>query len=418
MTRYSPKSSLPLTDLRLDQIASRPKIPFLLARLLAKLPDNLDGLLKISYLDHPPLILGHHSDHHPAADLRILSEKALYKLFIKGELGFAEAYLDGDWQSADLTNLFHFITRNAGNFKQDFRPNTLFAALNRFRHFLNRNSRKGSRKNIQFHYDLGNDFYDHWLDGSMTYSSALFDPAMPNQSLYQAQQNKYRFIADMAEICPLDHILEIGCGWGGFSQYVAEKFQCQIDGVTLSDQQLAYAQQRYRQADIAQYARASLTDYRDSQGQYDKIVSIEMFEAVGEENWDQYFQILQQRLKDDGQAVLQIITIDDLKFTSYRKNVDFIQRYIFPGGLLPSRSALENCLERNGFRLQDHLMFGKDYGKTCALWQQAFLSKWDQISQLGYDDRFKRVWQYYLSYCEAGFADGQIDVGCFKIVKA
>jgi cyclopropane-fatty-acyl-phospholipid synthase len=213
-------------------------------------------------------------------------------------------------------------------------------------------------------------------------------------------------------------VLEIGCGWGGFSEFVARDIGAEIHGLTLSQEQLSFANKRYQKAGLDHLATAAYTDYRDSNGQFDKIVSIEMFEAVGEENWDTYFQSVQERLAPGGVAVLQIITIDDHRFHSYRKGADFIQRYIFPGGFLPSQSALGNAIKRNGFELIRSEFFGQSYARTCASWNKQFQHAWPEIQSMGYSLNFKRMWEYYLSYCEAGFQEGCVDVGIFKIKKS
>ena len=320
----------------------------------------------------------------------------------------------GDWECPDLTALFDIALANEQAFDLENRGSWLFRTLNRLRHLLNNNSKTGSRRNISYHYDLGNEFYSHWLDETMTYSSALFSA---EEKLADAQQKKYRTIADMAELKSGDKVLEIGCGWGGFSEVAAKEYGAEIKGLTLSKEQLSYAQNRYQKANVAHLASASLTDYRDARGQYDKIVSIEMFEAVGYENWDTYFTAVKRLLKPGGTALLQIILIEDERFDSYRKNVDFIQKYIFPGGLLPSVEALSASVEENGLSLRDSHLFGPSYAKTCEIWQKNFQHAWDDIKPLGFDTRFKRMWEYYLSYCEAGFKAGTIDVGLFKIVN-
>jgi cyclopropane-fatty-acyl-phospholipid synthase len=351
----------------------------------------------------------------PEALIKLKSYKPLSVLFAKGDLAFAECYLQGDWESPDLTSLFDFGLIIETKFKINSSNSMALKIVNRIRHILNRNSRNGSRRNIAFHYDLGNDFYKHWLDETMTYSSALFNS--PKDSLKQAQLNKYQAIVELLNVTKKDKILEIGCGWGGFSEYVVKSKGPKIDGLTLSKEQLEFANARYEGAGIAKQASASYTDYRDCMGQYDKIVSIEMFEAVGEDNWDTYFKTIYDRLASGGTAVLQIITIDNERFHSYRKNADFIQRYIFPGGMLPSLEALQGAINRNNLILQDTHFFGPSYARTCALWNKRFQSAWPKIESLGYSMRFKRMWEYYLSYCEAGFKAGSVNVGLYKIKK-
>jgi len=377
------------------------------------------GRLTVVLPDGGSLILGETGPHKgkggPQACLQLSSYKPLSKLFLKGELAFAQSYLEGEWDSPDVTALFDLVLMNEEQLGGKIMGRWLSRTLYRLRHLLNRNSKSGSRRNIAYHYDLGNDFFQQWLDPSMTYSSALF--ATGQESLEEAQHAKYHAIADLLDLKPTDHVLEIGCGWGGFSTVAARDYGARIHGLTLSQEQLAYAENRYQAAGLAERATASYTDYRDSEGEYDKIASIEMFEAVGEDHWDSYFQTVFNRLKPGGIAVLQVITIENKRFAAYRKSTDFIQRYIFPGGFLPSPRALEDSVQRNGLNLAESHFFGDSYARTCALWQKHFQHAWPDIAPLGYDAPFKRMWEYYLSYCEAGFKAGTINVGFFKITK-
>jgi len=360
--------------------------------------------------------LGLNTYQGPQARIILKSYKPIAKFWLNGELGFAQSYIDGDWDSPDLATFFDFVLANEQELVGQSAGNWSTRALNRLRHLLNRNSRAGSKRNIAFHYDMGNDFYAKWLDKSMTYSSALYETG--HETLEQAQHIKYQAIAEMLDLQRDDNLLEIGCGWGGFSELAAREHGCRVHGLTLSREQLQYAHTRYQAAGINELATASFTDYRDSEGLYDKIVSIEMFEAVGEENWDTYFQTVYNRLKPGGVAVLQVITIDEERFKTYRKGTDFIQRYIFPGGFLPSPDAVEHAVTRNNLKLERTRFFGPSYGRTCAEWQTRFQHAWDDIEPTGYDQKFKRMWEYYLSYCEAGFNAGSVNVGLFKIVKS
>ena len=374
------------------------------------------GQLTVVLPDGDVFKFGEENIEGPQAYIKLKSYKPLSVLFAKGDLAFAESYIQGEWESPDLTSLFDFGLVIESKFKINSSSSIMLKIVNRIRHVLNQNSRNGSRRNIAYHYDLGNNFYKLWLDETMTYSSALFKA--PTDSLKKAQLNKYQAVGELLSVTKSDRILEIGCGWGGFSEYIVKSTGAQIDGLTLSKEQLEFANARYQNAGISKQATASYTDYRDSTGQYDKIVSIEMFEAVGEDNWDTYFKTIHDRLAPGGTAVLQIITINNERFHSYRKNADFIQRYIFPGGMLPSLEALQEAVDHNNLTLQDTYFFGASYARTCALWNKQFKNAWPKIEALGYSIRFKRMWEYYLSYCEAGFKAGSVNVGLFKITKA
>lgn len=277
----------------------------------------------------------------------------------------------------------------------------------RVRHWFNRNSRAGSRRNIMAHYDLGNDFYRAWLDPSMSYSAALY-PVGENASLSMAQHAKYRRILDRLQAKAGERVLEIGCGWGGFAE-LAVADGLQLTGLTLSPAQLEWARKRVPQADLR------LQDYRDTQEKFDHVVSIEMFEAVGERWWPTYFSTVARALKPGGKAVIQSITLRDDLFPSYRRGTDFIQQYIFPGGMLPSRRVFRQAAARQGLQVTDEFAFGLDYARTLAAWRASFEANWPQISQLGFDDTFRRLWRFYLCYCEAGFAAGNIDVVQFEL---
>jgi cyclopropane-fatty-acyl-phospholipid synthase len=339
----------------------------------------------------------------------------LRRVALKGSNGFAEAYVDGQWDSPDLVALLQIALESEPAMGKPVRGLGLARAVDRLWHVVRANTRRGSRRNIAFHYDLGNDFYDLWLDPGMTYSSALFDTA--GQSLVDAQDNKYRRLADSLGLRPGHHVLEIGCGWGGFAMMAARDYGCRVTAITLSEQQLRYAEDRVRRAGLADRVEVRLQDYRDVPGQFDRIASIEMFEAVGEERWPVFFDTVRERLKLGGIAALQVITIEDSRFEQYRRSADFIQRYIFPGGMLPSPSALARAIDRAGLTLSDVFAFGPSYAETLAAWQRRFQRSWPQIRRLGFDGRFKRLWELYLAYCEAGFRAGAIDVAHYRIER-
>jgi cyclopropane-fatty-acyl-phospholipid synthase len=357
------------------------------------------------HLDGERYVVGDTDEYHATIHIHHPMRLA-WKCLTKGDLGFGQAYLAGDWSSdhpADLLTLlvqnWHKIGTPLDARRQWFRLPT------KWLHQLRRNSVKNSRKNIAHHYDMGNDFYRAWLDESMTYSAALY--ASPEMSLEQAQHTKYQRILDELQAQPGQSILEIGCGWGGFAELAAEQ-GCKVHGITLSSEQLAWAQQRLTR--FGDQTHLELRDYRHLEGTYDHIVSIEMFEAVGEEYWQTYFDTLQRHLKPGGRAMLQIITIGDEWFKTYRARPDFIQRYVFPGGMLPCPARLDALIAGSNLKQINHIGFGKAYARTLAEWEKRFTAALPTLRPLGYDQRFERLWRYYLAYCEAGFNEGRIDV--------
>ena len=327
-----------------------------------------------------------------------------------GIIGWAEAFIDGYWQTPDLRQLVSWATKNEDALEKAFKPSWFSRNLNRVLHRLNDNSKRGSRRNIAAHYDLGNDFYRYWLDESMTYSSAIF--RSESESLEQGQENKNQVLLKMLELEPEHSVLEVGCGWGAFSRSLYSAGNYPYQGITLSKEQLKYAQQRMPVDADQQF---KLLDYRDLEGSYDRIVSIEMFEAVGEPHWKTYFQKIRDSLKPGGVAVIQVITIADERFARYRKNVDFIQRYIFPGGMLPSHSVLQEKIFQAGLKLEKSISFGPDYAKTLQHWHQRFNQAWGEISKDRFDSAFRNMWNFYLTYCEAGFNNGSTNVRLYKI---
>ncbi|HZL58619.1 MAG TPA: cyclopropane-fatty-acyl-phospholipid synthase family protein [Stellaceae bacterium] len=351
----------------------------------------------------------------PDATIKLHRWRALWRLLIGGDLGFAEAYVDEDWSTPNLKTFLELGARNEAALADAMRGTPLLRAINRLRHLRRGNTRRGSRRNIAAHYDLGNDFYAEWLDGGMTYSSALF--TAQTNSLEAAQAAKYHRAADMLSVAGGEKVLEIGCGWGGMAELLARGHGCNVTALTLSQQQRDYAAARMKTAGVASQVDVQLTDYRDIQGTFDRAVSIEMFEAVGEEHWPSYFDMLRRRLAAGGVAVVQIITIAEAKFAEYRRNADFIQRYIFPGGMLPSEGALREQIARAGLFLSGRENFGESYARTLAEWQARFQRAWPRIASFGFPTRFKRTWEYYLAYCEAGFRAGAIDVGLYRIEK-
>lgn len=351
----------------------------------------------------------------PTATLVLHRWRAIRRLVSEGDLGFAEAYIDGDWSSPDLALLLELAAQNIAVLDSRISGFLPVRMLNRVRHFLRANSKSGSRRNISFHYDLGNGFYQHWLDPSMTYSSALF--THPDQTLEDAQGAKLSRIVELLDLRGGEKVLEIGCGWGALAITLARS-GARVTGVTLSREQLALALERVEQEALVNRVALELTDYRDIEGSYDRIVSIEMLEAVGEAYWPVYFKTLHDRLNAGGIAVLQVITIDEARFESYRRSADFIQRHIFPGGMLPTRAIIADQAKAANLRLVSSQSFGKDYAKTVCEWRRRFLASWPRIKAMGFPDSFRRLWEYYLCYCEAGFNAGTIDVGLYVLSQA
>ncbi len=377
-------------------------------RLVFALLEKLrGGLLEIRLPDGARFLFG---EGEPGVTMQVNDEAVFARVLAKGDIGLAEAYLDGEWDSPDVTALLALLARNRDALRDAVYGSWRQLLAARLRHWFNRNSRAGSKRNIMAHYDLGNDFYRLWLDPGMSYSSALFD-GTPDQPLQTAQDAKYRRILRRLAAEPGQRVLEIGCGWGGFAE-MATRDGLAVTGLTLSPAQLAWAQQRVPSADLR------LQDYRDTTERFDHVVSIEMFEAVGERWWPTYFRTVANALKPEGRAVIQSITIRDDLFATYRRGTDFIQQYIFPGGMLPSRAEFRAQAERQGLVVRDEYAFGVDYARTLALWRDAFDAKWPQIAELGFDEPFRRLWRLYLSYCEAGFLAGNIDVVQFELARA
>ena len=325
-----------------------------------------------------------------------------------GDLGFAEAYMDGWWSTPDLMALMDVLMANNSEVNRAFPGMGLVRAYERLRHRLRDNSKDQARRNISHHYDLGNEFYSVWLDETMSYSSALF--ASADEDLPAAQQRKYAAICDRIGAAEGAHLLEIGCGWGGFAEYAAKQRGAKVTGLTISRAQLDYAQERIFREGLNERVELVLRDYRDETRDFDGIASIEMFEAVGERYWPVYFDTVRERLRPGAQAALQIITVQDQLFDGYRKSVDFIQKYIFPGGMLPSPSALEAQIARAGLEGTGSTEFGQSYSDTLRLWYDRFNARWDEVAALGFDERFRRMWNFYLTSCAACFKSGITDV--------
>jgi len=382
------------------------------ARVVLQMLRRLEhGAMRLECPDGNVLQFG---DDSAPVTLKLHNWEPCIAVMKSGDIGFAESFISQQWQTDDLTGLLKLFIHNRNALETAIYGTWWGSLVYRIRHLLNRNSRSGSRRNIHAHYDIGNRFYRLWLDPSMTYSSALF--SNPQASLQAAQTAKYERIFDELHVGAGSHILEIGCGWGGFAELAATR-GAQLTGLTLSTEQLEFARKRLETAGLHAQTELRLQDYRDTEGEFDAIASIEMFEAVGEAYWDSYFECVAQRLKPGGHACIQTITIDDALFERYRTGTDFIQQYIFPGGMLPSPSVFRAHAERHGLTVVNELAFGLDYARTLQLWHETFMEKLADVQAQGFDDAFIQTWRFYLSYCEAGFRAGSIDLYQFTLQK-
>lgn len=351
----------------------------------------------------------------PAADLKVKNWRFARRVLLSGDIGFAEGLMAGEWESDDLAALLTLLAANVERFTRLLEGSLIGKLTHGLRHLMRANTRAGARRNILAHYDLGNRFYEAWLDRSMTYSSARFDKHV--RDLESAQQAKYRALAQHLDLKPGEHVLEIGCGWGGFAEFAAREYGARVTGITISDEQFRYARERMEKAGLSDRVEIRRQDYRDVEGPFDKVASIEMFEAVGEQYWPAYFQKIADVLKPGGRAGLQIITIEDRLFDRYRKRADFIQRYVFPGGMLASLERLKQETARAGLAWRQVEAFGQSYAETLAEWSRRFSAKWSDIRAMGFDERFKQLWLFYLGYCEAGFRTGRTDVVQLELAK-
>ena len=351
----------------------------------------------------------------PVAEVTINNPEVFARLIREGDLGFSDAYLDGWWTTPDLQTFMDFIHADNDDMYDGFSGIAIVRAWEKARFWFQSNSKRQALKNISHHYDLGNDFYSLWLDDTMTYSSALFNTGQ--ESLENAQIAKYASMIDQMGVKPGDHVLEIGCGWGGFAEYAAKERGLKVTGLTISKEQLLYARKRIQNKGLEDKVDLKLQDYRDETGVYDGVASIEMFEAVGQKYWPIYFETIKHCLKPGKQATLQIITVHDARWDVYRKSVDFIQKYIFPGGMLPSPTVLRQEVTKAGLRVHHSIEFGKSYSQTLRRWFDVFNDQWDTINDMGFDDRFRRMWNFYLTSCAATFESGNCDVTQITLQK-
>ncbi|MCR9068928.1 MAG: cyclopropane-fatty-acyl-phospholipid synthase family protein [Rhodobacteraceae bacterium] len=351
----------------------------------------------------------------PVAELRVHDSDIFARLIREGDLGFCDGYLDGMWSTPDLQAFMDLVHADNPGIYDGFLGMEVIRAYERFRFWLQRNTMRQAKKNISAHYDLGNEFYALWLDDTMTYSSAIFETGQ--ESTEAGQIAKYASMVDQMGARPGDHVLEIGCGWGGFAEYAAKERGLKVTGLTISKEQFDYATDRIAQAGLSDRVEIKLQDYRDETGIYDGIASIEMFEAVGQKYWPVYFDMLRARLKPGKNATLQIITVQDERWDIYRRGVDFIQKYIFPGGMLPAPKVLRAEVERAGLEVARSVEFGESYSQTLRRWHDTFNGRWDEVAAMGFDDRFRRMWNFYLTSCAAAFRFGICDVTQITVTR-
>jgi cyclopropane-fatty-acyl-phospholipid synthase len=404
----------------LDLAARQPAMPRSARATIAMLEKIAGGRLTLHLPDGSERHFGEAGA--PAASFTVHDWSVFDDALARGDVGFGEAYVDGCWDSPDPAALLTLLVNNREAIADALHGQWVALVGARLKHRFNANTRDGSRRNIMAHYDLGNDFYARWLDETMSYSAALFSDAS-QRDLAEAQRAKYRRILRRLDIRPGQHILEIGCGWGGFAEVAAAEYGARVTGVTLSPAQLEFATRRIVAAGLSERVELRLQDYRDLGGQFDAIVSIEMFEAVGEAYWPVYFATLQALLPPGGRAVVQSITMGEAHYDSYRKGTDFIQQHVFPGGMLPSKSLFIRGAWDKGLMVRDAFAFGADYAKTLAIWATRFEQAWPAIAGRNsagkdFDERFRRLWRFYLAYCEAGFSSGQTDVVQFELERA
>ena len=382
------------------------------ARLLA---DNwAAGRLTLTLPDRKQVKLSG-GEPGPAATMTVSDYRCVDRVFSRGLTGFGEGFMAGEWDTPDLSALLLTFSGNLDRISGVLYGNAFSRWVLNAWHSLHANTRAGARRNIEAHYDLGNDFYGLWLDETMSYSSARYDAGA--NDLAAAQRDKYAALARQMDLRPEHHVLEIGCGWGGFAEYAAKEIGCRVTGITISPAQLEFARARMARQGLSGKVDLQLIDYRDVKGQFDRIASIEMFEAVGEAYWPAYFSQVRNLLKPGGKAGLQIISIREDLFDHYRSQADFIQRYIFPGGMLPPPSRLEGETAKAGLKVVGVEYFSEDYGRTLREWRDRFEARLDEVKALGFDQTFIRMWRFYLAYCEAGFRTRRTEVGQWTLER-
>ena len=383
-------------------------------RIISKMIKNCNvGSIDITFYDGD-VVSKKNNDQLTNCNISFLDNEGLKLIMSEGSIGFAKGYISNKWQTNNLTNLLLFISSNREHIENTFYGNIFFKILSNLKNILIFNSKKKSKTNIKFHYDLGNDFYSKWLDESMTYSSALFEKK--DDSIEVAQKNKYlRIIKSVKKNNNKNSIVEIGCGWGGFFEQAKKAFKnLEYTGITISEEQFQFIKEKNENKNDIEFL---FKDYRELKGKFNTVISIEMFEAIGYKQWKTFFKKINEVLVDGGLAIIQTITISNEMFDNYIRTNDFIREFIFPGGLLPSPKKFKSFAVNNGFELLDEFYFGKDYAKTLRIWQTNFNKNFDNIKSTTFDIKFKRLWNFYLSYCQAGFLSGDINVCQYKIKK-
>ena len=369
------------------------------------------GFLEISTLSGEVLQFGN-PNHKLKANLVIKSPALNYNLIKGGSVGFAECYMRNEFETNNLSDLIELTARNI-NIIHKFSGVLDLKFLNYIKNKFIKNTKSRSKENIAKHYDLGNDFFSLWLDETLTYSSAIFDDK--NKILSDAQNNKYQKLINLIQPNIGDKVLEIGCGWGGFAEYLGKNYQVKLDCITISKKQFEFAKERIHNCGLNEKVNIEIKDYRDLKGKYNSIASIEMIEAVGQNYLESYFKTIKNNLSDGGKAAIQAITIDDSLFDRYKNKQDFIQKYIFPGGFLPNKNTINKLVSNNGLTVNSYISYADHYADTLAIWRNEFNKKWDLIKKQGFDLTFKRMWEFYLSYCEAGFKSKNIDLIQFSL---
>ena len=370
------------------------------------------GNLKITNHDGKEYIFGN-SNERLNADLKINKPGLTFKIIKNGSVGLAEAYMDNYFETNNLTNLIELAAKNI-KIVHKFSGSFDLSIFNKIKGLFIKNNKSRSKENIRKHYDLGNEFFSLWLDKTLTYSSAIFDDS---NDLEKAQLNKYKKLSSLVKPKSGDKMLEIGCGWGGFAEYIGKNYNVKLDCITISKKQYEYSKERIHKEGLNEKINIQMLDFRDVKNNYNSIASIEMIEAVGQSYLKNYFNTIKENLVDGGTAAIQSITIDDSIYDRYKSKTDFIQKYIFPGGFLPSKNELVNLANQSGLKFENCNSYGDHYSNTLNIWREEFLEKWEQISSQGFDNTFKRMWNFYLSYCEAGFKSKNIDLIQFALQK-